>query len=204
MITVCSLFWEANGKSLPFSRMYDEVWVERLFRGFARNLTEPFQFVLFTDRCREYEEPIKQVVMPTLGAGGYGDCVLPYSLNLPMILVGLDTVIAGNIDHLARYCMTGQTLMLPRDPFRPQIACNGVALVPAGMENVANTNNGENDMDWVRSFPHLYIDDKWPGQVVSYKGHVKAKGLGDARIVYFHGLEKPHQIDETWLKTHWA
>jgi hypothetical protein len=47
------------------------------------------------------------------------------------------------------------------------------------------------------------IDDLFPGQVRSYKGHVRQNGLGDTRICYFHGELKPHQIDEPWIREHW-
>jgi hypothetical protein len=47
-----------------------------------------------------------------------------------------------------------------------------------------------------------------PGEVVSYKGQVKKHGLGDARIVYFHGHEKPPEAMCTrpgrWIKEHWV
>lgn len=199
-ITIATLLWRPNDKSYPFSRMYDESWVEKLYRGFHRNLTLPFEFVCFTDIRRSYSEPIDQKFIE--GSIGYHSCTQPYKLGKPMILVGLDTVVTGNIDHLAEYCLNEDTLALPRDPYRPEIACNGVALVPKNHQDMAN-NPGENDMVWVRKFPHKYIDDLFPGQVVSYKGHVKKNGLGDARIVYFHGREKPHEIEEDWLEDHW-
>ena len=200
MITIATLLWRPNSKSYPFSRMYDESWVEKLYRGFHRNLTQPFRFICFTDMRRSYSEPIEQKFIE--GPIDYHCCTQPYRLGDPMILVGLDTVIVGNVDHLAEYCIKSDVLALPRDPYHPERACNGVALVPAGHQDIAG-NPGENDMVWVRRFPHKYIDDLFPGQVVSYKGHVKKNGLGDARIVYFHGKEKPHEIEEDWLKDHW-
>jgi hypothetical protein len=204
MLTVASLFWTANRHSQAFSTMYDETWVEKLYRGFFRNLTEPFRFVLYTDRERVYSEPVEQVVQPDLGQGGYGDCIRPYALGEPMILVGLDTVVTGNCDHLAKYCLEQEVLALPRDPYRPQIACNGVALVPRDHEEIGITHRGENDMEWCRSFHHTFIDDLWPGHVVSFKGHVKKHGLGDARIVYMHGQEKAHQLQGAdWVAEHW-
>jgi hypothetical protein len=202
MLTVATLLWDANTKSQSFSRCYDETWVERLYRGFKRNLTEPFQFVCFVDHVREMPGYIRQVLMTT-DKPDYGNCIEPYKLNQPMILAGLDTVITGNIDHLARYCMEADTIALPRDPFKPSQACNGVALVPAGNEKVYRDWRGENDMEWMRSFPHVFVDDLFAGQIVSYKGHVKKRGLGDARIVYFHGKEKPHELNLPWIKDHW-
>jgi hypothetical protein len=204
MLTVATLLWGVNEHSQSFSNMYDESWVEKLYRGFARNLSEPFRFVCYTDRPYEFAEPVEQVRMrarvPT-----YADCIQPYELGGPMILVGLDTIVCGPIDHLARSCVERSDLGLPRDPFNPRQACNGVSLAPAGCEKIAADHWGENDMDWVRTFPHSYLDDEFPGQVVSYKGSVKKNGLGDARIVYFHGREKAHELPVGHaLLDHWV
>ena len=135
---------------------------------------------------------------------GYGDCIEPYRLGWPMILVGLDTVIVGNIDQLADYCLNAEKIALPRDPYSSERACNGVALVPFGQQKIFSEWNGENDMEWMRQQPHEFIDDLFPRQVVSYKGHVKKNGLGDARIVYFHGYEKPPELKLDWIRRHWS
>jgi hypothetical protein len=78
-----------------------------------------------------------------------------------------------------------------------------VALVPAGHERIGHEWAGANDMEWVRRYDPDVIDRLFPGQVVSYKGHVVPQGLGDARIVYFHGDSKPHQIQADWIDQHW-
>lgn len=182
--------------------MYDERWVTRLYDGFKRNLNMPWRFVLFTDRVRDLPNVIRQEAIASRKPS-YADCIEPYRLNVPMILVGLDTVITGPVNHLAQYCIESETIGLPRDPYHLERACNGVALVPAGNRVVFDDWRGENDMEWLRSRPHRFTDDLFPGQIVSYKGHVKKHGLGDARIVYFHGQEKPHQLNEPWIREHW-
>lgn len=204
MLTVATLFWEANENSPKFSRCYDESWVEKLYRGFARNLSQPFRFVCFTDRKREFSEPIRQRRIKA-EAPDSSTCIEPYSMGVPMILVGLDTIVTGNCDELADYCMTADRIALPCDPYHPHFACNGVALVPGGWEKIGLTHQGQNDMAWCRSFPHNFIDDLFPGQVQSFKGTVKKSGLGDTKICYFHGLEKPHELpDVAWIKRHWV
>lgn len=204
LINIVTLLWDANDQSLPFSRCYDEQWVERLYDGFARNLTRPFRFVLFTDRPREIKRDLVQVFLETKDPS-YAACIEPYRLGEPMVLVGLDTVVTGNIDHLADYCMTASTIALPADPFCPGRACNGVALVPPGRQSVFEAWRGENDMDWMRAQPHKLLDLLFPGDVVSYKGTARHYGLRDARIVYFHGAEKPHELVNTvpWIRQHW-
>lgn len=211
MITFACVLWDPNENSFSFSRMYDESWVEKLYRGFERNTTRPFQFIVFTDRERVFNEPgIAQTQFFTTALPSYGrNCIEPYRLGQPMILVGLDTIITGNIDALVDYCIAPahprKRLAMPRDPYDKNITCNGVGLVPPGWTNIWEEHYNENDMEWIRSFDPAVIDDLFPGQVVSYKGHVKPRGgLGDARIVYFHGEEKPHQLAHlSWVTENW-
>jgi hypothetical protein len=158
--------------------------------------------VVFTERKREFAQRIDQIPL-SASAPDYSSCIEPFSINGPLVVAGLDTVITGNIDALVDYCHTSDRIALPRDPYQPEIACNGFSLVPAGLTSIHKLHRGENDMEWLRKFPHNFIDDLFPGQVVSYKGRVRDSGLGDARVVYFHGEEKPHQISAPWLARHW-
>jgi hypothetical protein len=205
MITIAACLWDANDHSFPFSRCYDESWVDKLYRGFRRNLTQPFRFVCFTERARHFAEPIEQEPL-CMREPDYGAFTEPYKLDVPMILCGLDTVIVGKVDHLAAYALMGGELAVPRDPFAPQRACNGVALVPRGKkETMWDDFDGRNDMEWIRANEHVFLDDIFPGQIVSYKGHVQHFGLeDDARIVYFHGPQKPHELGRLdWVQEHW-
>lgn len=204
VLAVVTHLWEPNEASFSFSRCYSEEWVHRLYDGFSRNLTRPFEFFLFTDRQRELKRPITQVQLERRPIG-YGSVIESFRLARPSIIVGLDTVVTGNCDAMADYCMTGKVMLLPRDPFFPQQACNGVALVPAGYGRVHAEWTGQNDMEWCRAFPHDLIETRFPGQVESYKGRVRDRGLGDCRIVYFHGKQKPHELPECeWVREHWG
>lgn len=204
MLYVSTCLWNANSKSEPFSQCYTEEWVEKLYRGFYRNLTVPFRFVCFVDRLREFKEPILQEKLRS-PYPDYGCFIEPFRMNLPMILVGLDTLIVRNIDHMAHYCLNESRLALPRNPYQKDQSINGVALIPSGHRGIYDGWNGENDMEWLRRFPNRWIDDLWPGQVLSLKFHdVRRKGLQDASIVYMHGRPKQHQLmNYDWLKEHW-
>lgn len=201
LVTTC--LWDANEESQAFSRMYDESWAEKLYRGFKRNLTIPFRFICFVDRERKFKEPIEQQPL-TYRPLGYGSCVEPFKLNEPMIFVGLDTIIVRDCDKLARWCMEHPGEMaLPKHPFE-DFSINGVVLWGGGNPAVFNDWNGENDMKWMRSFPHHRIDELFPEQVLSYRAHVKGKPLNKARIIYFHGREKAHELPTvSWIKEHW-
>jgi hypothetical protein len=204
MLYCATCLWDANSNSQPFSRNYTEEWVEKLYRGFKRNLTEPFRFVCFTDRLRKFSVPVLQERL-TARVPDYGCFIEPFRLNLPMILVGLDTIIVGNIDHMARYCLTESRMALPRDPYQLDRSINGVALVPTGHKGIFDGWRGQNDMEWLRRFPNSWIDDLWPGQVLSLKAHdVRRKGLQEARIVYTHGNPKPNELVHLdWVREHW-
>ena len=204
MLHVATCLWDANRHSLEFSRAYDESWVEKLYRGFQRNLTIPFRFVVFTDNLRSFDGGIEQERLSE-PVPDYGCFTEPYRLNEPMILVGLDTVVTGNLDHLAAYCLRGDVkIALPRDPYASERACNGVALVPAGQRKVFDDWRGENDMEWIRQQPHDFIDDLFPESVASYKGKIRERGLRDVRIVYFHGNPKMHELQNVpWIAQHW-
>lgn len=215
MLTVATLLWDANRNSHSFSSIYAESWVEKLYRGFARNLTLPFRFVCYTDRPRAFAEPIEQARIRD-SEPSYASCIQPYELDAPMILCGLDTVVVGNCDELADYCLSADVLAVPRDPYHARSVCNGVALVPGGQAaRMWGRFDGRNDMDWIRDNPHAVLDDLFPGAVVSFKAHVaKTRGPNEnpppecspdarARIVYFHGRFKASELDYPWIAEHW-
>ena len=202
------MLWDANKASEPFSSMYDESWVEKLYWGFRRNLTVRFRFICFTDRERELPPFIHQMRI-TSESPAYNDFTEPYKLNRPMILVGLDTIVVSNIDHYVQYCLTANKTALPAAIYRPKTVCNGVALVPSNQKWIFDEWNGENDMKVMRD--HYangrveMLDKIFPNEIVSYKKHVKPVGrlLPENKIVFFHGKEKPHELNEPWIREHW-
>lgn len=204
MLHIACLLWEPNRHSHPFSRRYDEEWVNRLYRGFKRNLSYPFRFICFTDKERVFAHSEIEQMQLKSKEPSYSDCIQPYDLGEPMILCGLDTVVVGNCDLLADYCRFGDKIALPLDPFNDKQVCNGVALVPKGHRYIYEMWSGENDMLWLRKMPHVVLDNIFPGKIVSYKGHVKKYGLTGVKVVFFHGNEKPDEIEEEWVKQNWA
>lgn len=206
MITFASLLWDANKHSHEFSLAYDESWAIKLFNGFRRNTRLPYRCVLYTDRQRELPANIEQVVVPGLGTvNGYGDCIRPFEMNVPMILVGLDTLVIGNIDKMARWCLENPgRLALPKHPYEDW-SINGVTLWGGHDPDIFGRWRGENDMDWLRAFPHERIDELWPGKVMSYRAHVHHKKLPKLpRIIYFHGrMKAPELLHYPLIRDNW-
>lgn len=194
MITFCSLLWTPNQHSHEFSQAYTEEWAVKLFNQFRRHCTIPYRCVLYTDRVRDLPGNIIQVVQSDLGKNGYGDCIRPYEMNVPMVLVGLDTLIVRNIDKMVRWCLENPgKLALPKHPFEAY-SINGVQLWGGHNPAIFNDWRGENDMDWIREFPHERIDELWEGNVASYRAHVRPNGVGKARIIYMHGRMKFNEL----------
>jgi len=214
MMRVTTCLWNANAKSHKFSTRYDETWVEKLYRGCHRNLTRPFQFVVFTDRPREFTVPVLQEPLQSQNPD-YGCMIEPFRLGGPMVVMGLDTIILGNIDHLAAYCEQQGQIALPRDPYKPERSINAVALVPPGHTNIFADWGGQNDMEWLREFDWQPIDDLFPGHIASlkvahptlkenYKTMMQADPPKGARIVYFHGEPKPDRLMHLeWVREYW-
>jgi hypothetical protein len=204
VLHVACCLWQPNEKSFDFSRCYTEEWVEKLYRGFRRNLTIPFRFVCFTDRDYEFREPVQQVRLVD-DPPGYGCMIEPFRLNEPTIIAGLDTLILEPIDHMARYCLEGAEIALPAHPSKPEVTINPVVFVPRGHRRVYDEHRGENDMEWMAQQPHIKTDSMWPKQIRSYKLHDLAKrDIHETRIVYFHGVPKMDALGHVpWVQQHW-
>lgn len=207
MITITTCLWDANDQSLAFSRCYDESWVHKLHAACARNLSEPFRFVCFTDRERKFAPGIEQMRLSD-PEPHYGACIEPFQLDCAQIFMGLDTVIVGNIDHLARYALTAPKPAIPRDPFptSPWARTNAVVIAPEGCRAMLwDGFDGRNDMDWINTRDTDLLDDLFPKQIVSYKGRVQWVGIEpETRIVFFHGMRKPHELAHIdFIAEHW-
>lgn len=213
-LMVATVFWQPNDSSLAASCDYDPSWVDKLYRNFKRHLTVPFDFVVWTDKEYTFEEPVEQRRL-TDAKPDYASVMQPFEDGRAMILVGLDTVVTGNIDKFAEYCLTAERMAVPRDPFFPDRVCNCVMLVPQGNQKLWTEWDRtqparepffpeQKDMARIAAFDPQVTDDLWPGEIVSYKGHVMFEGVEGARIVYFHGQPKAHQLHEDWVLREWA
>ena len=198
MISVATVFYKPREEDgVPkFARCYTWEWVEKLYRGVARNYSHPFNFSVFTDTFYLTTLPINQYKLRRTKWDQALKQLYGFKAER-LALFGLDTIITGSLDELFSY---NGDLLVPRDPYNPSEPCNAVVLCPTRRDIEYATGT---DMSVLKKFPHDFMDDLYPKQVVSYKCHVQANGVGDARIVYFHGEPKPHNLDLSWVKEHW-
>lgn len=204
---------------------WGEEYVVRLRNAVERNLTIPHRFICFADRPERVPDGIEaRELRPPHALRGKG-CLpklFAYSpdagLEGPTLLLDLDNVIVGSLDDIAayqgRFCararlpefdqgksvLDGDMIM-----FRPDAALHLWSRISDDPGRIAEDAGGRE-----RFFlaDHMPDGDVWqavcPGQVVSYKHHVRRDGLHqDARIVSFHGRPRPHEVDLGWIGEHW-
>ncbi len=198
-------------------------YVQRLYHGVKRNLSGPFGFVLFSnDRDLKIEEGIQtQTFCPPSWKGCLPRLWMfsPRSgLQGQILALDIDIVIVGSLDDIAAY----RGRFCARSKFKPgyeQKLDGDIVGFRADREitkqiwnpftrdvKKAERFTGGRERYWYRkAVPEA---DRWqklfPGQIVSYKRHVRNKGLPpEARIVSCHGEPRPHQINEPWREEHW-
>jgi len=213
---VCFLF-EPPPKMHSWARAYSPEWVDKLYRGIKRNTADPYpHFVCFTDKTYRFEEDVLQVQLrdPTAGFGCLAEAWRDDYTERKICVLGLDTIICGNIDTIIdTKCEIG----LLRDPYAPTQVGNMVGLYSQkACEMLWRQWNikphGMTDQNFLRKYVGIdrctLLNDKYPGEILSYKVHVKQKEIDreKLKILYFHGNPKPDAVMETepWLKDYWT
>lgn len=198
MITVGTVFYQNDTGMPPWGKCYTPEWVDKLYRGISRNYSKEFRFICLTDKRYSFEEDITQLHL--IRKNWKTDCLELHALpGERLVLMGLDTVITGDLTEIFAY--QGE-LAVPRDPYLPQSPCNGVVL-QKGARNDITLSKASNDMVALQDFEHEWLDDLFPGQILSYKVHVRGKEVVDPRIIYFHGIPKQHEVDDDIIVRNW-
>lgn len=220
MITVLTVLFGGQSEEIPrYSRdRYGPEWADRLYRGFAQHMPEPFRFVCLVDREYPFAEPVEQIelVDPSEGWMAINEVYRPDLGVTDGIFVGLDTVICGDLSDIC--ALSGADIFAPRDPYHLRMPCNALVRFNAnGARYLWNEWNRDrpywrreclyqghpSEMVFLRRlWPRAdwqYLDDRLPGQVASYKVHIRSEGrpLDSARVVYFHGNPKPCDLDKS-------
>lgn len=210
-LTVACVLYQGRDVPQHSLNIFTPLWVDRLYCGIERNLSKPFRFVCFVDREYVFEGPVEQELLD-LPYRNMMSLLEPLKLEGKVLFMGLDTVITGSLDEIAsvdtKFAMT-------RDPNDSKRGCSGVMLFenPGLWDEIKNNHQTiagkyqmcgvPSDMMYLTTLEHDYLDNLG---IYSYKNHIKRDKslLDDARIVYFHGREKPHEIDEDFVREHWV
>ena len=215
-VTIACVLYQGEDVPAHSLGIFTPEWVDRLYRGIKRNTSREFRFVCFVDRDYEFTEPVESKKL-TLPYRNMFSLLEPFREDMGrVVFMGLDTIITGNIDALLDY--DGPFAMLT-DPYYPERPCSGVMCFPYMPEIWADVeaNHAKHAQDATMfGFPSdmIYLAkhkseriDHYVDGIYSYKAHIKPNPelLEKARIVYFHGKEKPHELAGLeWVERHWG
>ena len=232
-ITIVTALFDGRQTSVPHSvGMYNTAYVEKLYRGFERNLTVPFDFICLVDQNYYFEENIiAERFKRSVDQYGWMSLMEVYRPELCegiRFTVGLDTIITGRLDDILT--STFLKLAVCTDPFHPKKICNAVTLsTPEFCEEFWGLWEGNEVKLIPQSILHQWgqapsemvllrkyygnspcIDKVFPNRIISYKVNcddnniLQQEVIDQASIVYFHGHPKPHQIiHERWVQENW-
>lgn len=212
--------FDGRAKNLPdysAGAGYDASWGDKLARAIQRNTSKPHRFVAVVDRGYAFEEDISTIHM-NCEMDGWGcimECFRPDIGRSRRMVLGLDTIVAGNIDHILAW--RGECGLLT-DPYETHTVCNGVGIFSAKecnriwalwqkREEYDHTYKSlPSEMAFLRTVcaGAVRLDSVFPDEIQSYKANWRKypETQAKARIVYFHGTPKPPQVEPQLLE-HW-
>ncbi|NIV91944.1 hypothetical protein GWN42_03865 [candidate division KSB1 bacterium] len=199
-------------------------YINNLYQGVKRFSDRSFRFVCFTNESLDVDSGVelRSFSMPTLNG------VLPRiymfsreaGLKGQVLCLDIDVVVVGSLmdimNYSGRFCARskfkkGLESRLDGDvmSFRACLETENLFWKPFIQDvdaAVALTKGRERY--WVRHVAGDFADrwDKYaPNQVLSYKRHVRGKRRppSTASIVSCHGIPRPHEIEDAWIKEYW-
>ena len=229
-ITVVTVLFDGRNTGVPHTvGVYTPEWVDKLYRGIARNYKGMFELICMVDKQYQFQEPIKQVRFEkSVDQYGWMSCLEVYRPDIcqgKRFTIGLDTIITGPLDDIFAY---SAKIALCTDPMIPQTVCNAVTISDSEFCDELWTmwrgneyklmKESQLEIGW-QTFPsemallrNHYADspllDKiFPGRILSYKQQILGRPthlLDNSSIIYFHGVPKPHQMKDRWVRECWV
>ena len=209
-ITIVTALFDGHWTGVPHSvGIYDESWVDKLYRGIERNLTIPFEFICLVDKNYTFGEDINAVRFKrSVDQYGWMSLMEMYRPELCegiRFTIGLDTIITGPLDDIVT--STVSKFAACSDPMYPKQICNAVTLsTPEFCEEFWGMWEGNEDkllpdcklilensapvpseMVLMRKYygNSPRIDKVFPNKILSYKVHIVDENL----LHYYQELE---------------
>lgn len=216
-LTICTFLWGSwYGKGVEY--------VNKLYRGIERNLTIPHQFRCFTDRVRlpGADKGIKLLPIPPN--------VMNWRRNLKKLImfapdndlsrwvlaIDLDVVITGSLDDIV--CWRGEFITCDSVKSSGKMGGTLIGFYAGWGEDLLwnyflknpwiadEVKGSERKLYRLRIGKYNLWQREIPNQVYHYRslsGTIEKRLPLNARIVYFTGQPKPHQVQEGWVKEYW-
>ena len=192
---------------------YGPEYVNRLAVGVALNVTIPYEFLCLTDNPQGLR--CNWELIGESFPGWWAKLLLfkPHRklVGKAVVFLDLDTVIVNNIDFL----LEPREFTILRDFYWPDKYGSAIMTIPSGFglqiwdKFTANTRavmfGYHGDQDWIFKCVKdaALWQDLYPDKIVSYKVHCQEGLPRGAAIVCFHGVPKPHEVLDAWVKENW-
>lgn len=184
---------------------YDVEYVERLRDGVAKHLPIDHRFVCISD----VNVPCERIVLRSTWPGWWAKIEL-FWRSQPVLYFDLDTIICGDLSDIAAQAEKPEFTIL-RDFYRKDGLGSGMMAWGIDMKSLydrfferpsefIDKYRGRGDQGFIEDHVDRKITATWqdrlPGQVVSYKVHVRDAGKvpEGARVICFHGNPRPREI----------
>lgn len=194
-------------------------YVANLFSAVRRHLSVPWRGVCLTDNTASVPEGIEALPLPGGMAPSWWTKLAMFSPGMfkpgeRVLYLDLDSVIIGSPDDFAAY--RGR-LAIMSDVFHPEHYQSSIMAWEAGtLDGIWNTWDRGGRPTFDRRGDQRWIEqmapgaDRWqellPGQMASYKRDCAFQGgpPNDARLIIFHGLPRPHEVETPWVQKAWS
>jgi hypothetical protein len=203
---------------------YGPEYVWRLQKMVSRHLTEPHQFICFTDDPAALRG-IQTIDIGRASPGWFGKMELfahQAKNPLRMLYFDLDTVIAGSLKPLSLFdsefgicgnfsraagntewpCRYGSCVMAMAPGFGGHIA-EAWRLKAGRLMQKAGRYGDQMVIEWLHPAATTLQDAMPRGFFLGYRDITSERPAGCA-VVVFAGNSKPHNCDEQWIKNEWT
>lgn len=201
------------------------IYVNNLYQGVRRFASEPFRFICFTNQRLDVVEGVELRTFPLYTNHGVLPRLYMFSREAGLfghqvLCLDIDVVIVGSLkplmDYRGKFCARskfkpGEEHKLDGDvmSFRASGETERLFWTPF-IEDVpaAERLTQGRERYWMRHVADGFAN-RWdavaPGAVLSYKRHIARTRQvpPSAAIVSCHGVPRPHEIKDDWIKPYW-
>lgn len=225
-----TFYWDGTDRPGWTNHRLGADYVNKLFRGICRHLQLPFTFHCLTNVEKIIPFLDKGIVPLKLVPYSWMGCLPKLEAHNPsyqsglegrILVFDLDTVIVGDLTDICTYnehpfitrawfkgiprgtWLSGGDL-LSFDVGATNYIHTRYALRPKAVEKWTGGRERFVYREWAKDIE--YWQRVLPGQVVSYKNHIKRtrKLPEDARVVSVHGNPRPHElVNQNWIQENW-
>lgn len=202
-------------------------YINNLYEGVSGYSGQDFKFVCFTNDSLDLQEGIEKRSFPLVTKTGVLPRMFMFSkesglFGHQVLSLDIDVIITGSLKDILGYdglfctrgsfnkseggenSLDGDIISFRACPYTEDIFWKPFI---NNLEGAVAETQGRERL-WIRKVTNNEADiwQKFlPGQVVSYKRHVREIGQvpRGARIISCHGHPRPHQITDTWRTEYW-